>query len=256
MVNIPEQDDPTLLAMKQAAKVDGNKQKKRNYLGASLIGNPCSRQIWYQYMGYQQEPFEAETLWNFEDGHRIEDITAMRLRRVHGITLYTHDDSGNQYGFSDFDGKFKGHCDGVIVGLLQAPKTAHVWENKCSAEKKFNEFVSVKAKFGEKLTLKNWNENYYAQAQLYMHYLKLDRHYTTVAKAGGRDYASCRTEYDPEYAEQIRDKAFKIINSKEPPPKINENPDFYICKFCSFREICHDKKDTSPIPAFSNTVPF
>lgn len=256
MVEIPDLEDPTITAMKQAAKIEGNKQKKRNYLGASLIGNPCSRQIWYQYKGYEQESFEAETLWNFEDGHRIEDITAARLRRVKGITLWTHDDKGNQYGFMDYNGQFRGHCDGVILGILQAPKTPHVWENKCSADKKFNEFVSVKAKFGDKLTLKNWNENYYAQAQLYMHYLKLDRHYTTVARAGGRDYASCRTEYDPEYADQIRDKAFKIINAKEAPPKISDKPDFFICRFCSFREICHGKEDAPTVSGFSSSIPF
>jgi hypothetical protein len=239
MVAIPQKNDPTIEAMKAKIKAAQHDQKKRDYLGASLIGNPCARQIWYEYNGYPKEPFEAETLMNFEDGHRTEDLTAQRLRLVGGIELWTHDEQGNQFGFSALGGKFKGHCDGVIRGLLQAPKALHVWEAKCSAEKKFNEFKAAKAKWGEKLALKNWNENYFIQAQLYMRFLQIDRHYTTVELAGGRDYDSCRTEYEPEVAAYAIDKAEKIISAKEPPPKINEKKDFYLCRWCAFRDICH-----------------
>ncbi len=83
MVKIPTYGDPTIQAMYQAIERNSDKSK-RNYLGASLIGNPCARQIWYQYNGYTQEPFSAETLMNFEDGHRTEDLTAERLRMVDG----------------------------------------------------------------------------------------------------------------------------------------------------------------------------
>lgn len=241
MVKIPQKDDPTIAAMKAAIKAQQFKETPRDYLGASLIGNPCARQIWYEYNKYPKDSFEAETLMNFEDGHRTEDLTAERLRMLPSIELWTHDEQGNQFGFFLFDGKFKGHCDGVIRGLLQAPKTLHVWEAKCSAEKKFREFQSAKNKWGEKLALKNWNENYFIQAQLYMHFLQIDRHYTTVALAGGRDYDSCRTEYEPEIAQYAIDKAEKIINAKQAPPRINEKKDFFICRWCAFKDICHEK---------------
>lgn len=239
MVSIPQKGDPTLDAMKKAIEA-AQSRHKRNYLGASLVGNPCARQIWYEYNGHEKEPFSAETLMNFEDGHRTEDLTAARLRMVPGIELWTHDENGQQYGFSIFEGKFKGHCDGIIRGLVQAPKAVHIWECKASAAKKYGEFQNAKAKWGEKLALKNWNENYFIQAQLYMHFLKIDRHYMTVALAGGRDYESCRTEYEPEKAEWAIDRAAKIINAKEAPPKINEKKDFYLCRWCSFRDTCHD----------------
>lgn len=238
MVQIPHRGDPTLDAMKMAIEL-AQDASRRDYLGASLIGNQCARQIWYEYNGYQKPPFGAETLMNFEDGHRTEELTAKRLRMVPGIELWTHDENGKQYGFSIFDGKFKGHCDGVIRGLLQAPAKPHVWECKASSAKKFAEFQAAKAKFGEKQALKNWNENYYVQAQIYMHFLQIDRHYLTVALAGGRDYDSCRTEYDPAKAEWAIDRAYKIINAKEAPPKINERPDFWVCRFCQFSEVCH-----------------
>jgi hypothetical protein len=239
MVKIPERNDPTITAMKAAMVEIDAKKPKRGYLGASSIGAPCARKVWYQYKGYAAPPFDAETLMNFDDGHRTEELTAARLRLVPGIELWTHDDNGKQFGFSIFNGEFRGHCDGVIRGLIQAPKSNHVWECKAANAKKYAEFQSAKAKWGEKLALKNWNETYFIQAQLYMHFLKIDRHYLTVALAGGRDYDSCRTEYEPDKAEWAIDRAAKIIAAKEPPPKINEKPDFYICRFCNYREECH-----------------
>ena len=125
--------------------------------------------------------------------------------------------------------------------MLQAPKKLHVWECKASGQKKFDEFVKIKQRLGEKMTLKEWNFVYYIQAQIYMHYTNIDRHYLTVSLAGGRDYDSCRTEYVPEVAEQYRARAEKIIKAKEPPPRINEKPDFYICRFCNYKDICRNE---------------
>jgi len=60
-----------------------------------------------------------------------------------------------------------------------------------------------------------------------------------VALAGGREYDSCRTEYEPEKAEWAIDRAAKIIAAKEPPPRINEKPDFWLCRFCNYKGECH-----------------
>jgi len=217
----------------------GQETKQRDYLGASLIGNPCARQIWYQYNGYPKQPFEATTLMNFADGHASEDITAERLRQVPGIELITHNEQGDQFGFDMLGSKFKGHCDGFIRGLIQAPDTWHIWEHKCSAKKKFDEFVRIKRNVGEKKALKNWNENYYAQAQLYMYAFDLNRHYLTVSIAGSREYNSCRTEYREDVAMRYIERADKIIQAKSEPPRISEKSDFWLCRFCDYREICH-----------------
>lgn len=238
MVKLPEPIDPTLEAMK--AECSKYMEPRRNYIGASYIGRECARQIWYEYNGYPKEPYSVYSLWNFEDGHRTEDLTAFRLRLVSGIELWTHDESGKQYGFSDFNGKFGGHIDGVIIGLKQAPATPHIWENKCCGQKKFDVFQNVKNKYSEKQTLEKWDYTYFVQAQIYMHYFKLKRHYTTVALAGGRDYDSCRTEYQKEVALKYIDRAKKIIEATDPPPKINEKEDFYLCRMCEFRKICHE----------------
>lgn len=239
MVEIPAPGDPTIAAMKEICAQLGNNKERRDYLGASLIGDECVRKTWYEYNHFEKEPFSAETLFNFEDGHRTEDLIAQRLRFIPGIELWTHDEAGKQFGFSDLDGKFRGHFDGVIRGILQAPKSLHIWENKTCAHKKYAEFQKAKQTYGEKGALKQWNIGYYVQAQLYMKYTKIDRHYLTVALAGGRDIDSCRTEYDRDVAEFYIARAKNVIEATEPPPRISDKSEFWMCRFCNFSKICH-----------------
>lgn len=242
MVAIPMRGDPTLEAMFSAIK-ERQDRGRRDYLGASLIGNECARQIWYEYNKYDRPDFEAKTLLLFEDGHRTEDLTAERLRLVDGIELLTHNEDGEQFGFKH--GKLKGHIDGKIRGLIQAPAKWHIWECKSSGQKKFDEFKKLSLQ-DEKSALQKWNMNYYVQAQLYMHFFDMDRHYTTVALGGGRDYASCRTEYDMSVALKYIDRAEKIISATSEPPRLSENPDFFICRWCAYKDICHNE-DTQTI---------
>jgi len=164
---------------------------------------------------------------------------AAYLRLVDGIELVTHQDDGEQMGFTDFDGRFRGHVDGVIRGLHQAPKAPHVWEHKDTKERKFNEFRKIKTKHGEKDALKHWNVTYYGQAQIYMHYIGCKRHYMTISLSGVRDFDSCRTEYDKGYSENLIQRADRIINGQSIPERISNKPDYWQCRFCDFAEECH-----------------
>ena len=76
-----------------------------------------------------------------------------------------------------------------------------------------------------------------------MHYRKRKRHWMVVASAGGRDWTSCRTDYDAEQAKYYIDRAKRIIEQPEIlPDRISENADFWLCRFCEFKEVCHDGK--------------
>jgi CRISPR/Cas system-associated exonuclease Cas4 (RecB family) len=238
MVAIPAFTCPTIDKVKQAA-VYNQKRERRDYLGASLIGHPCARHIWYEYKGFPRDPFEAATLWNFEDGHRTEALVIERLKATDGLEVWDVDAAGKQFGFTALDGKFKGHMDGVVRGLVQAPKTPHVLEVKACGQKKYDEFAKLRQEWGDKATLERWNEGYYAQAQIYMHYFKLDRHYLVCALAGGRDMQACRTEYNPEYAARLIDKAEAILQSLGEPARVSDKSDYFICRWCPFAEVCH-----------------
>lgn len=234
--------DPTLEAVDAAIEARGNAGPPRPYLGMSAIGRPCSRELWYGFRWCSPSTFDAATLKRFDDGHRGEDVQAERLRLVPGLTLYTEDPRtpGRQIGFADLAGHFRGHADGVILGLRQAPKRWHVWEHKQVGEKKQQALLKAVREHGEKSAMREWDPVYHAQAQLYLHYSGMERHYLTCASAGGRTTISVRTDADLVAAQALIDRAARIIQAAEPPARLSEQPDWYQCRWCNHHAICHE----------------
>ncbi|MCQ4165104.1 hypothetical protein [Tahibacter harae] len=234
--------DPTLDAVDRAVEARQAAEKPRPYLGMSAIGEPCSRRLWYGFRWAVQQQFPAGTLYKFEDGHRTEDLVAARLRLVPGLTLHTIDPStGRQIGYTDHGGHFRGHMDGAVLGLLQAPKTWHVWECKATNDEKQGLLLKLKAE-GEKAALAAWDPIYWAQAVVYMHYSGMDRHYLTCTTPGGRSTISVRTDADADAAKRLAEKALRIIVASTPPERISEDPEWYQCGWCPAHAICHGGK--------------
>ena len=240
MPELPFIQDPTLLALDGVLEAEAAAEPPRDYLGASSIGEPCERKLWYR-LHRPKEIFDAATLRRFIDGHRTEDLVVSWLKKVPGIELWVKDDDGKQFGF--VDGRFRGNYDGIIRGIYQAPKTTHLFECKAVNQKKFDKLNKLKHELGEKQALAAWDEVYYAQAVMYMHQEKLTRHYLVCATPGGRDLISVRTNENPEYAEQLIRKAHKILNAETAPRRMTENPEFYMCRWCNFRKECHNLND-------------
>lgn len=237
MPKMPSINCPTLDAVDRAIEA-AQDVRPREYLGMSSIGDSCLRKLWYGFRWASPIKFSADVLKRFHDGHRGEDLQAERLRMVEGLELHTHDSDGKQFGFTDFGGHFAGHMDGAIAGLLQAPKTWHVWEHKQVDEKSQAQLDQLKIK-NEKAALSEWKPTYYAQAVLYMSYSGMSRHYLTVATPGGRRTIGVRTNEDPKAAIQLKQKALAVIKSKTCPEKLSESPAWFECKWCDKAELCH-----------------
>lgn len=241
MAQLPDfNEDPTIKALIKMLEDEEATKVQRGYLGASGVGAPCERQTWYQYNGYPADSMKINGILATTEGHRSEDLMAALLRRLPGIELWAVDENGEQFGFTDLDDKFQGHIDGVIKGIYQAPKTPHLWEHKSVNEKKFEKLIQLKDKFGEKQALKQWDETYFVQGQIYMGKMGLDRHYLTVTTPGVRNFISCRTEFDKDAFDNAMKKAQRIITMKSAPARITENKTFYMCKAypCKFYDIC------------------
>lgn len=234
--------DPTLDAVDRAIeRREAEKPYRSQRLGMSSVGGSCQRLMWYNFRWAFKEALDATSIKRFEDGYHAEDLMAERLRLLPDITLVTHDpETGKQFVYLDQEGHAKGKPDGKITGILQAPKKLHIWEHKSVSEKKFNELKKAVADLGEKSALKKWNLTYYGQAQLYMYYEGTDRHYMTVSTPGGRDYTGIRTEYDVAYATQLRARMGRIIRSEEPLDRVSNKPDWFECRRCPARGICHE----------------
>lgn len=236
VVAIPEREDPTLAAINAALEAEQSPYASKN-IGFGEIGHECSRYLWYKINATEGEIFNANTLRIFRNGHEDEAAMAADLRKVEGITLYTHDPErdNKQYKLDALDGRFTGRLDGVILGLKQAPKTPHVFEHKSVNDKKFEALI-------KNPVLKDWNFTYYCQAQSNMYHAELDRHYMTVSTPGLRRVTSIRTELDKDFAKSLVQKAKRIIESKDAPERIG-GPDWYTCKFCRFYDVCHNQKE-------------
>lgn len=247
MAKLPDKPlyDLTLTEVDKAIIAKAKLRRPSNSIGMSSIGKECWREIFYSFRNSENRTQNIKGTRAAEDGNIQEDVMAERLRMLPYIELITEDPDnlGEQINVNALLGHFKGFLDGMIHGILEAPKTWHVWEHKCKKEVGpggFNKLVKLRDELGEKNALKEWNIEYYAQAQMYMHLIPATRHYMTVSTPGGRDHISIRTDYDKKYAESCVEKAKSIIFDKwNIPNKIQENPDSYICRFCDYKEICH-----------------
>lgn len=231
--------DPTLDAIRAALEAQSAASPPREYLGASLIGELCARKIWYNVNGHARSPTSAQGILTANDGHSAEEMMAAYLRMVPGIQLWTKDPENPAEQIRFTDGRISGACDGIILGLLQAPKTSHIWEHKSKGEKYFNAFKKLKSTMDEKQVLKNWNAVYHGQAQILMHKFELTRHYLTVSLPGVRDFESCRTEYDKVFAVALLERANRILTTKTAPERIG-GKDWHECKWCPFYKECHN----------------
>ena len=69
--------------------------QSRGYLGASRIGNPCSRALQYELTSCSGIT-NPQTLRIFEAGHLFESLIIKWLNFA-GIQILTHDGNGNQF---------------------------------------------------------------------------------------------------------------------------------------------------------------
>jgi len=242
-------EDKTLEAMNKALEVVQSLEKPRHYLGASEIGHDCNRYLFYSFRNAWKRSIPVSGIKAIQDGYAQEDITIARLRALPFIELvntdgtFDKDGKPNQIGFKLLLDHFRGHIDGMIKGIVQAPLTWHVWEHKAVNTKKFDElkkYISDPA-IGEKNALEKWDYTYYCQAQIYMHSFQLERHYIVVSTPGGLDHIGCRTEYKRSVAEGLIAKAKEIIfDNWSIPAKMSDKREFFKCQWCHMQSVCHD----------------
>ena len=85
-----------------ALTVERRSLPPRDYLGASRIGEPCSRRLVYEFTGTppdEGKDFDGHMLRIFEAGHVFEALS-IRWLRAAGFDLRTAKADGSQFGFS------------------------------------------------------------------------------------------------------------------------------------------------------------
>ena len=130
-VFLPEQSETVKRIYAWHEKMeDGRSGPHGGRLGASAIGKPCDRQLWYNFRDLYAKKFSGRMLRLFETGH-LEEPRFVRELKAIGCEVHAVDEATKkQFEYTALGGHFVCHPDAVLLGVLEAPKTWHVAEFK------------------------------------------------------------------------------------------------------------------------------
>jgi hypothetical protein len=212
----------------------------RTYLGASMMGRECVREVAYQYHQAAKDVergFSGRIYRVFDMGHDGEARMAQYLC-VGGFDLREKGKDGKQFGYCVADGKMQGHIDGVILsGPDVGCEWPALWENKALNDKGFKD---VTAKGIEKS-----KPVYFAQVQIYMAYLQLERCFFTCINRDTGEVSAEVIPFDAAKAQAISDRGVRVIGSINPEefPRISRDSTDFRCKFCDYHGSCWGKAE-------------
>jgi hypothetical protein len=179
------------------------------------------------------EKFPGRVLRLFRRGQLEEDQIIGDLKRV-GIKI------GGDQTRVDFGCHVSGSVDGIIEsGIPQAPNKRHVAEFKTHSLKSFKDLL--------KNGVEKSKPMHYAQMQLYMLGLEIDRAlYVAVCKDDDSYYTE-RVRLDIDYAKKLVQKGHDLALEDRMPPPVSTDPSWYQCKFCAAHDLCHSSKLTKEV---------
>lgn len=208
------------------------KEVYRPHLGASVIGHNCDRHVWFTFRWAKLPGFQWRTKRLFDTGKREESRVLAELKAI-GVEIHA-DDNGKQIECRDESGHFGGSVDGIGIGFKESPKTWAVLEVKTHNTKSFADL--------EKKGVEESKPRHWAQMQVYMALMKLDRaYYFAVCKDTDDIYGEWVHFNKAAYA-KIYERAKSIIGAAQPPERISADPAHWECKMCDFYNLCHQDK--------------
>lgn len=234
MVALPNPQSRTVEAIYRSYELR-DQHDERSYLGMSVLGEECERRLWYGFRwAHAAETFNGRKLRLFDTGHREEARLIEDLRAIGCVVHDVDQETRLQWSVETANGHAKGHLDGVVEGIPDAPKTPHVFEAKTHSAKSFRELVRAGVRIAKPM--------HYAQMQAYMHLTGLTRAlYLAVEKDTDTIHGE-RIEYDAEFSLRLMAKAARIISSDRAPAKLHDDPTSkaaWACAYCPAFAVCH-----------------
>lgn len=226
----------SLVAAIDAAYESKAEDGRRLHLGASLIGHPCLRHLWYVFRWAKRPVFSGRMLRLFETGHR-EEARMIRDLRNAGMHVSTGPTPDEQWVFREQEktfGHFGGALDGAVHGVPEAPETWHVLECKTHNTKSFEKL--------QKEGVQKSKPVHYAQMQVGMLLSGMDRALYLAKNKDTDMYDSERVSLDRKVAKGLTEKAAEIVRSEMPCAPISRDPAWYECKFCPEKSLCFERE--------------
>lgn len=222
-----------LLPLVEDAYAVETDQNLRSHLGASLIGQSCPRKIWYSWRWVKRPIHEGQLIRLFNRGH-LEEARFVALLKMIGVEVWQFDQAGKQFRITGHKGHFGGGLDAVLRGVPDYPDTAILGEFKTHNEKSFTKLLSS--------GVEESKPEHYVQMNMYMGYYSLPAAlYLAVNKNTDALYAEI-VPFDGSTYQRFTERVVRIIDSDEAPPRINNSPAWYQCKFCGDKDICHGEE--------------
>lgn len=207
----------------------------RNHLGASEVGKPCWRMLWYKFRWVLNKEVDGRVLRIFNVGHSAEPRFITYLRGI-GFEVKEFDENGKQFCIEGA----RGHYGGSLDGMCKAPERYNLETDLVLLnEFKTNNTGSGFAKVASDGVAKAKPEHF-AQMSQYGYKKGLKYGLYLIENKNDSDITIKIVELDWNLGAQLEKKANNIIFSKEPPNRISENPATYECKYCDFAGICHN----------------
>lgn len=222
-------------------KYDGG---HRSHLGASLIGDECSRRLWYVFRWVKSEEFNGRMQRLFNRGHREEARFVEWLRGI-GCQVWTEDTSAQcgengeypQFRISGVGGHFGGSLDGVAILPpeydIQEPVLLEFKTN--ATGRAFSDLIA----YG----MEKQKPVHFAQTSTYGYkgvkgtqfrfclYLNINKN--------DDDLHVELVKLNHSLGQQMEAKAERIILARKAPARLSDNPTFHKCQYCNFHAICH-----------------
>lgn len=213
----------------------------RSHLGASLIGAPCSRMLWYHFRWFKAQIPIARMASLFNQGHRIEKLIRDTLIEL-GAEFYYIDpsDHSKQSRFNAIDSHFGGSVDGIFrwpaIGI-------HDWVLlECKSSKTGTPFTEL-----FKTEVIGAHYQHFAQQSTYGKAFGIrNALYICYNKNDSQTYYEM-VDLDWGVADEMLQRANFVIHTTEPPPKLSKNASHWVCKMCDFWDICQGPEEIHPV---------
>lgn len=190
----------------------------------SELGDMCDRRVWLKSRRGSSKL----------TGHaaRIKDSAYKDISRfivaLRGIGYKIWDEKKQVIAL---DGQLRGNIDGVVLGVLEAPKREHLL--KCSSHK--DKYFKDLKNHG----VKRAHFEHFIQVQIYMGLLGLKRCLYLAINKNTDEIMQERIEFDSEFFKAQMRRAERIKSAHVAPVKISESPKWWRCKACEYWEDCH-----------------
>jgi hypothetical protein len=205
---------------------------RRQYLGASSIGDDCLRKTQYTWQCDPKFPSVKKDI--FARGDYFEERTRQHLIAA-GFKFIPPE--SERLKFEAIGGLFCGHADGIIEAGPDLPELIYpyIWEHKCP---KGDGWRSV-----EKDGLIGINVKYAAQVAVYQFYLNVTNPALfSVVNADTCERLHFLVPFNAQLARTMIDRASTVIEATragELLPRAYDSPDDWHCKkLCPWRERC------------------